>query len=747
VLSEDFPAHLAGLQMGSEVAGYRLETQVGAGGMAVVFRARDLRLGRLVALKILAPGLATDLPFRRRFMAESRAAAAVDDPHIIPVYEAGEASGLLYIAMRFVGGGDLRLVLDQEGALPLARAAAFISPVASALDAAHDVGLVHRDVKPANILVDAHPDRLDHVYLSDFGVSKWAVSSISLTEPGQFLGTPDYSAPEQIQGRVVDGRTDQYALACVAYQLLTGTVPFERDQGIAVLLAHLSEPPPSLNSRRPGLPDAADQVLAKALAKAPEKRYESCRDFADALREALGLAHYNPRGSASTSGHPQPEIAAPRSEGSQSVGVAPGKVGAPADPAMAATTYPVTGEGTAGAVGAPPALVGDSAPQRPATADVSRSPFVRPSSALKKPFGRRILVMGVTICVLLAGGFLLLDQQSTPSVPPGHPEAILHDPGSAGLLSLAFSRDGKSLAVSDCVGQCDTRGGIASGISYVDLWNVTTSKIAATIKVPDTDHIFPVVMTISPDGKIIATGDDSANVYLWNTTTRKIATKITARGTDPRNGVQDLAFSPDGKTLAIGTGYGPTYLCSSITGKIIATLDGKISGTNEIAFSPDDKTLAVIDDTYGQIYIWDTTSRRITSTFTDTRGRGASGLAFSPDGKNLAVGDQNGRIYLWNTATRKLSPTLTDPSSGGIGRQGLAFSPDGKTLAVGDRNGRIYLWNTAIRKITAILTDPGRRSIGTVVFSRDGTTLAVADSPAEQANGRTYLWDLHWLNS
>jgi len=311
-LGEDFPA-LTGFGVGSLVAGYRLESQIGAGGMAVVFRARDERLGRRVALKLLTPAMAADHEFRRRFIAESRAAAAVDDPHIIPVYEAGEAGGVLFIAMRFVQGGDLRLVLAREGALTPGRAAEFISPVASALDAAHGAGLVHRDVKPANILVDTRPGRPDHVYLSDFGVSKGAISSVALTGAGQFLGTPGYSAPEQIQGWTVDGRTDQYALACVTYQLLAGVAPFERDQGMAVLLAHLSQPAPSITSRRPDLPVAVDTVLAKGLAKTPEKRYESCREFADALRVALRLVPYHSYGPAAEPDAAPSPVAAPHS--------------------------------------------------------------------------------------------------------------------------------------------------------------------------------------------------------------------------------------------------------------------------------------------------------------------------------------------------------------------------------------------------------------------------------------------------
>ena len=217
-----------------------------------MFRARDERLDRRVALKILAPAVAADEAFRRRFIREAKAAAAVDDPHIIPVFETGEVAGALFIAMRYVPGGNARSLVRRVGPLAAGRAAGIICSVASALDAAHAAGLVHRDVKPANMLVDARPGRADHVYLSDFGISKGALSSSGPTGPGQFLGTVSYAAPEQIAGRPVDGRADQYSLACAAFELLGGEPPFPRDDVEAVIWAHLSEPPPLLTSRRPG---------------------------------------------------------------------------------------------------------------------------------------------------------------------------------------------------------------------------------------------------------------------------------------------------------------------------------------------------------------------------------------------------------------------------------------------------------------------------------------------------------------
>ena len=289
-MSEELPPLPGRLAPGSQLAGYRTEEEIGRGGMAVVYRAYDDHLDRRVALKVLAPDLARDEVFRARFIQESRIAAATEHPNIIPVFSAGEADGVLYIAMRYVPDGDVRTLIDRVGPLPAARACALIAQAASALDAAHARGLVHRDVKPTNMLLEisSRTSRPDHLYLSDFGLAKPSAAATGLTATGQFFGTVNYIAPEQIQGDLLDGRTDQYALACTAFEMLSGSPPFQRENGMAVISAQLSEPPPSLSARVPGLPAAADRVIAKALAKSPADRYDRCLDFAEALLAACG---------------------------------------------------------------------------------------------------------------------------------------------------------------------------------------------------------------------------------------------------------------------------------------------------------------------------------------------------------------------------------------------------------------------------------------------------------------------------
>ncbi|HEU5065556.1 MAG TPA: protein kinase, partial [Gaiellaceae bacterium] len=273
-------------RVGTELAGYRIESLLGVGGMSVVYLAEDLRLKRKVALKLLASSLAEDEPFRERFLHESELAASIDHPNIVPIYEAGTTEELLYIAMRYVEGGDLKERL-QRGCLDPSDAIDVVAQVASALDAAHARGLVHRDVKPSNVLLDlgARPDGSDHVYLADFGLTRRVSEEAGIGDDGHLLGTIDYVAPEQISGEGVDGRADVYSLGCVLYECLVGQPPFRRDSELAVVFAHLEAEPPVPSKFRSELPAALDAVIARALAKEPERRYPSCRDLARAALE------------------------------------------------------------------------------------------------------------------------------------------------------------------------------------------------------------------------------------------------------------------------------------------------------------------------------------------------------------------------------------------------------------------------------------------------------------------------------
>jgi len=751
-LSEDFPV-AGGLAAGSLVAGYRVEEPLGAGGMAVVYRARDERLRRLVALKVLAPALAADEEFRWRFTAESRAAAAVDHPNIIPVYEAGQAGRALFIAMRLVTGGDLRGVLAREGPLATGRMAGLLSPVASALDAAHGAGLVHRDVKPANVLVDTGPGRPEHVYLSDFGISKGAASSARLTGTGQFLGTPEYTSPEQARGLAVDGRADQYALACVAWQLLTGTVPFPRDQGLAVLLAHLSEPPPPLEALRPGLPAAAGQVLARAMAKDPGERYPSCGEFTDALRDALALPAY------------QPAAPDPAAAGLAAWAFAP--------PARAATTAP-------GAVRGAGRTDPHPDPGLPAAAGPGRRlrPRPGPDGTPARPARRRRYLTITLACTLLAGATALTVLLATPGAP--HPPTRPHTstppatvsrprpatptaretkpalvsrpltgtlaatlPTSLDVHAVAFGPDGTTLAAGDFNGN----------VTY--LWDTATRRLTATLTGPggraaaSGGSYAPSVIAVAfaPHGTTLAVGDANGSTYLWDIATRKIAATLTDPG---QQGVISVACAPDGITIATGDANGSTYLWDIATGKLTNTfLDPNGPGVNVEAFAPDSITLA-IGGGPGGIFLWDTATGRTTATLPlSSNTPQVNAVAFSPDGTTLAAGDLNGRTYLWDTATGKLTATLTDPARHAVkptdptGHEvtSVAFSPDGTTLAAADLNGSTYLWDIATGKITATLTDPSSAGPISVAFSPGGTTLAVGDQ-----NGNVYLWRLSKLS-
>lgn len=401
--------------IGEELAGYRLRGVLGRGGMSVVYQAENARLGSIVAIKVLAPELAADDVFRTRFLQESRIAASLNHPNVIPIFDAGPCGHLLYIAMRYVSGADLRTVLKAHEMLAPDQSLLIISQAGRALDAAHRMGLVHRDVKPGNFLVERGVDEEpDHVYLADFGITKHAISRSGLTATGQFVGTIDYIAPEQIQGKTVDARTDIYSLGCVLYECLTGRVPFQKDVDAAVIWAHVEEQPMAPSDVRPELPKAIDSVIFRALAKDPDDRFSTCRELVADARTALKRTL--PSRSANVSGS---------ADGPNTV--LTGDSTPPPPPHVPALdTVPASGFPTRQRTPAPSPVDGTALRSRPegrGEAVVTQPPSG--DSPPRSPRGgralRRLVPGGVIVLAIAAGIVIWASSRGASSTAPRHP--------------------------------------------------------------------------------------------------------------------------------------------------------------------------------------------------------------------------------------------------------------------------------------------------------------------------------------
>jgi Protein kinase domain len=385
------------LGKGTMLAGYRVDGVLGEGGMGIVYRATQLSLNRTVALKVIAAELGDDTGFRERFRREGLLQAAIEHPHIVTVYEAGETEHGLFLAMRLVRGPTLKdMILGRE--IDAGRSLRILAQVADALDTAHEVGLIHRDIKPQNILVAAR----DHAYLADFGLTK-APGEVSLTETGQFVATIDYASPEQIQSDPPTIRSDVYALAGVLYECLTGQVPYPRPTEAAVLFAHMSDPPPRVSEHRSDLPAELDDVIAEGMAKAPESRPASAseliRNAERSLGEEVGGAIQIPG-----------PLETPEEAGVRDAGVA-------------AAGAPTAAAATVGAASARPGAPAAAAPTVPSTRQRERA--------------RSLALVGLAalIAIAAAAGFVAGGSGSEEG------SVALTSSASAGSLGLSFPDD------------------------------------------------------------------------------------------------------------------------------------------------------------------------------------------------------------------------------------------------------------------------------------------------------------------
>jgi non-specific serine/threonine protein kinase len=455
---EQADGRLTRLEPGTVFAGYRIEGLLERGGMGVVYRATDEELNRTVALKIIAPEHTQDADAVRRFKAEARLAASLEHPNIVPIHQAGQYRGVLYLAMRFVPGRNLRQLIDQ-GELALDRVQRIIAAVASALDAAHEGGLVHRDVKPANILIAGEGDH-EQVYLADFGLTKRLGSVGSLTRTGAWVGTPDYVAPEQIKAAPVDGRADVYSLGCVLYEMLAGEVAYPKDNDMAKLWAHVEDPCPAPHLKRPELVKAFDDVVARATAKDPDDRYPRASELSAAVNAAVSEQRAEDARIA---------LQATRTSGADAV---EHEIFA-AEPTRAGSVPLGAPEPQAPAEAAAPPTRAAAPPPRPPPAAVSSTDEPGPPPGRRSP--RILLALGVVGAIVLAAVAAVLLAGGGSDEPSSEPPVVAATRLPANLdwqpvADLPFRRQYAATTAVD--GKLWIFGGIGSGTT-----SSTTSKV------------------------------------------------------------------------------------------------------------------------------------------------------------------------------------------------------------------------------------------------------------------------------
>jgi serine/threonine-protein kinase len=712
--------------VGDEFAGYRLRSVLGRGGMSVVFQAEHPRLGNVVAIKVLAPDLASDDIFRTRFLEESRIAASMNHPNVIPIHDTGASDGLLYIVMRYVSGTDLRQMIKKHGRLQTETAVFLLSQAARALDAAHAKGLVHRDVKPGNLLVERgnDDDDPDHLYLADFGITKRVMAHTGLTSTGQFIATVDYMAPEQIRGPSVTRLADQYSLGCVLYESLTGRVPFEKDMVAAIIWAHVEEQPTQPTLLRPDLPPAVDQVFARVLAKQPGDRYRSCREFMGEARAALG-----DRATAPRPPRPASWSYTPTEMGLGATAIDyPGALDAP--PALVPADYaaaspaayaaaPVAAAYPAEPPVAPNGYPGELTHERPASPSAHTEATFTGSQPPAPPNGHRPARRRLSVQILAAAAAvavpIALVLTASPGTKPGGASPTQNPGGAAAIGTAAAPSSVPSLAIPTVAGkiqvghtpsyiQIAPNGKFAyianPGAGAITVLNTANDRVSGTIKILQGP---PQFVSFSPDSRtayISIYGNHSApHIAFIDTATSTVTSTLAVNNFTPG----PSTTSPDGRYLYVPNHNmamsGANENVVDVIDTAIKTLIGKIpvpANPHWVAF-----------DKNGRFYTTDHMSAEVTVLNAKNDaiiaeievGETPHSEAVSPDGSRLAVTSFDGNVvYLINTATDKKVAQIP------VGRNPLdiAYSPDGRYLFTADNeDNTVTVIDTADNRVIA----------------------------------------------
>lgn len=670
---------------GRTLGAYQIIEEIGHGGMANVYRATQPSIGREVAVKVLPSHFLQDRTFVKRFTREVQVIARLQHPHILPVYDFGEQEGLPYIVMAYMPDGTLADLIRREGALPPAEVARLVEQMAGGLDHAHQKGIVHRDFKPSNVLLDEN----GNVYLADFGIAKIAESTTQITGSG-IVGTPAYMAPEVTRTDKVTPLIDVYALGVSLFEMLAGQHPYPSETPVGLLLAHASQPIPDVRHHCPDLPEGVQGVIDRAMAKEPADRYQSAGELAAELRAVLAgespLTAAVPRPAGS--GHvPTIRMAptGPMTAGlsRRSIAMLVGAIGVVAVlaglmalgvPSMIAEA--ITGPSTmGGATGAPASEVSPTAETFP-TLGASPTPDDSPtSSASTVPLSDRILT--------------------------GHGDAV---------RSVALSPDGKLLASG-------------SSDKMVILWDLQTDQPIGTWETPD-----PVYsMAFFPDGESLLVGGQNGYTTLWSTREGKQVSDG-HYSLPPRQ--NSVAVAPDQATYTIASGELGFPILDASTYGWLGLLEGP-TPIWSVAYSPDGSTLAGGGDD-GSITLWDSQTSEALYTL-EGHGDKVTYLAFSPDGKLLASASSDATIILWDTGTRQKAFTLSQ-HTGPV--NSAAWSLDGKILASASDDGTIILWDPVTGEVIDTFEDGGN-AIYSVAFSADGNLLV-----SGMQDGTVVFWKL-----